>query len=79
MSAVFISYAREDKSFVRRLCETLKQRNRETWIDLEGIVPSAEWRQEIVTAIEGADAVIQIISPHSIGSEFLHRRTRLRS
>jgi hypothetical protein len=69
MASVFISYAREDKDFVQRLCAVLKQRNKDTWVDLEGILPSAEWRQEIVAAIEGADAVVQVISPHSVGSK----------
>ena len=64
MSAVFISYAREDKSFVERLCIRLEAEGRKTWIDWEGIPPSAEWLQEIFTAIEEADALVLIISPH---------------
>jgi hypothetical protein len=30
---VFISYSRKDKEFVRRLCEALKRRDREAWVD----------------------------------------------
>jgi len=69
MADVFISYAREDKAFAHRLCEALKQKNRETWIDAEGILPSAEWRQEIFGAIEAAGTLVQIVSPHSVESK----------
>ena len=36
---VFISYSRKDKEFVRRLDEELKRRDREAWVDWEGIPP----------------------------------------
>jgi hypothetical protein len=69
MSDVFISYAREDLQFVRRLHQSLQSYDRNTWIDWEGIAPSADWLQEIYSAIEGADTVVFVISDHSVTSQ----------
>jgi hypothetical protein len=69
MADVFISYAREDKDFVERLQKALKKDGREAWVDSEGILPSAEWLPEIFHAIEAAQAVLLVISPHSAASK----------
>jgi hypothetical protein len=69
MADVFISYAREDAEFVRRLNDALKARGKETWVDWESILPSAEWLKEIYAAIEAADTVLFVISPDSVASE----------
>lgn len=68
MSDLFISYAREDKEFVRRLHEALKQRGRQTWVDWEGIPPTAEWLDEIFGAIDASQALVFVISPASVAS-----------
>ena len=68
MVDVFISYAREDVEFVRRLHEALANRDRECWVDWEGIPPSAEWMAEIRTAIDSAEAVVVVISPDLVAS-----------
>lgn len=52
MAEIFISYSRKDRPFVRELCEALVTRERETWVDLEGIPPTAEWWREIDTDLE---------------------------
>jgi hypothetical protein len=66
---VFVSYAREDLPFVRRLTGALRARNREVWVDLEDIIPSARWMEEIRTAITEADAVAFVITPDSVTSK----------
>ena len=48
---VFISYSRKDKEFVRRLDEELKRRDREAWVDWEGIPPGDTWEKTIYGAI----------------------------
>jgi hypothetical protein len=60
---VFLSYAREDLSFVRRLTAALQERNRKVWVDLEDIILSARWMEEIRTGITEADAVMFVITP----------------
>jgi hypothetical protein len=47
----------------------LQARSREVWVDLEDIIPSARWRDEIRDAITEADAVVFVITPDSITSE----------
>ncbi len=69
MADIFISYARQDAAIVRRLHEALARQNRDVWVDLEDIPPTAAWLEEIRTAIESADSFLFIISPDSIRSE----------
>ncbi len=63
MADVFISYAREDKAFVRRLHDALAARKLDAWVDWEGIPPTADFLQEIRAAIEASDTVILVLSP----------------
>src|SRR6266516_4136110 len=66
---VFISYSRKDKDFVRRLDEELKRRDREAWVDWEGIPPVDKWEKTIYGAIEASNTFIFVLTPDSIASE----------
>src|SRR5262245_49398266 len=66
---VFISYSRKDKEFVRRLDEELKRRDREAWVDWEGIPPGDKWDKTIYGAIEATHTFIFVLTPDSIASE----------
>jgi WD40 repeat protein len=68
MDDIFISYSRKDKAFATRLHEALQARQREAWVDLEDIPPTAEWREKIHAGIEGARAFVFILSPDSMAS-----------
>ena len=68
MADVFISYSRKDKGFVRRLDEALKSRQREAWVDWEGIRPTEEFMQAIYRAIEAADMFVFVLTPDSVAS-----------
>lgn len=68
MADVFISYARVDSGFVRRLHESLEQADRDIWIDWEDIPPTAEWLKEIFASIAAADNFLFVISPDSCAS-----------
>jgi WD40 repeat protein len=65
---VFISYAREDQAFVRRVFDALKEFGRETWVDWDGIPPSAVWMAEVRKAIETGEAFVFVITPDSLAS-----------
>jgi WD40 repeat protein len=65
---VFISYSRQDSALVRRLHAALHERGRDTWVDWEGIPPTAEWLKEVFSAIESADNFVFVISPSSVQS-----------
>lgn len=70
---VFISYAREDEKFVRRLHNALLERGRETWVDWEDIPLTADWWAEIQRGIEAANTFVFIISPDSAQSPVCYK------
>ncbi len=69
MSDVFISYSRKDSDFTRILHQRLTEDGRDVWIDWEDIPATADWWQEIRTAIEEADVFAFVISPNSVRSD----------
>lgn len=69
MADVFISYSRRDSDFVRRIHDRLAETGRDVWVDWEDIPPTANWWQEICTAIEAADTFVFVISPDSVQSQ----------
>src|SRR5215211_8179611 len=69
MADVFISYAREDQDFVRRLQDALEAHNRNTWIDWKDIPLTAKWKEEVFSAIDQADSFAAVISPDFIVSK----------
>src|SRR5688572_4787743 len=68
MTQVFISYAREDTEFVRRIYDRLVEAERDAWVDWEDIPLTADWLEEAYTGIEGSNAFIFVISPSSVRS-----------
>lgn len=64
----FICYSRRDLEFASRLYEELAQRGRSTWIDLEGIPPTAEWWEEIQHAIREAANFVVVLTAEAVGS-----------
>ncbi len=69
MPDLFISYARGDGAFVDALIKGLHQRDLEVWIDRSDIPPTAEWMEEIIAAIEDANAVLVMLSEPWLSSE----------
>ena len=69
MTDVFISYSRKDQQFVRLLSAALEARQRDAWVDWEGIAPTAEWLTEIRAAIDAADTFLFVTSPDSLASK----------
>lgn len=69
MTDVFISYSRKDQPFVRLLSAALEARQRDAWVDWEGIAPTAEWLTEIRAAIDAADMFVFVMSPDSLASK----------
>jgi WD40 repeat protein len=69
MADVFISYAREDQEFVRRLQDALEEHNRKSWVDWKDIPLTAKWKEEVFSAIDNADSYAAVISPDFIVSK----------
>src|SRR5919112_1349158 len=69
MADVFISYAREDQEFVRKLQDALEEHKRNTWVDWKDIPLTAKWKEEVFSAIDQADSYAAVISPDFIVSK----------
>jgi hypothetical protein len=69
MSSVFVSYSRKDGDAVAAVVTALRAAGDEVWVDLEDIMQSAVWMDEIKTAIANADSVLFVISPDSVTSQ----------
>ena len=69
MADVFISYSRKDHEFVQRLHQALEAQGRQAYMDVEDIPAASRWRQEVAEAIEGANALVFVVSPDSVTSK----------
>jgi WD40 repeat protein len=68
---VFISYSRRgDTDLVDHLAAALAQRGQEAWVDRADIFPSSPWRPEIEQAVLEAHAMVFVVSPDSVASEY---------
>jgi hypothetical protein len=77
MLDVFISYSRQNLTFVNHLVEALVKSNKKLWFDqvkepLQGIPPGSKWWDEIKHGIATADNFLFILSPQSIASPYCH-------
>jgi hypothetical protein len=70
MPDIFISYAREDSTFVRKLVDALKAKERDIWVDFDDIPFASEWWKEVLEGIEGSASGIFVISTDSIQSQY---------
>jgi WD40 repeat protein len=70
MSGVFLSYAREDLPFVRRVHDALSAAGRDpAWDQDHAVVPfSSPYESEIAAAIAGSEKFVFVISPDSLDS-----------
>jgi WD40 repeat protein len=73
MNDIFISYAREDLVFIRRLSEAFKERSHTVWVDLDGLYVGEEYWPRIRDAIAESDTFLFVISPDSARSTFCRR------
>jgi len=67
---VFVSYARDDATFVRDLVDRLEQAGKTVWIDTDGIGDGEVFPEAIRSAIEQSDAFVFVITPTSVASRF---------
>lgn len=60
---LFISHSRVNSSAALRLCEELRKRHVETWLDVRDLQPAAEWEKSVRSAIQGASGFVFVIGP----------------
>lgn len=71
MKHIFVSYAREDKDFARELSRRLRESDRIPWQDLRNIRAGDYWQDSIDAALRNAEALVVIMSPHAIKSQYV--------
>jgi len=69
---LFVSYAREDRDAVQRLCAGLRLLRHEVWLD-DRLSGGQEWWSEILRHIQGCDAFVVTVSPGLLESEACQR------
>ena len=77
MSHVFLSYARRDQEFVDRLVTALERRGMNVWVDRDDIPGGAAWESAIGEALSVSSAVLVVLSPASVTSEYVPKELSL--
>ena len=70
MSDVFVSYSRRDTGYVASLAAELRARDKEVWVDTEGLADAEVFPAALRAAIEQADAFVYVISPEAASSRY---------
>src|SRR5690349_19366240 len=70
MSHIFVSYSRKDSEFAYQLVNRL-QRTYRVWLDKQGISGGTDWENAIRLAIQDCAAIVVILSPDSIISDYV--------
>ncbi len=65
---VFVSYSREDLPRVSELVARLREAGVSLWIDQSGIDAATLWSEQIVNALEGAKALLLMVSEAAVQS-----------
>lgn len=63
---IFLSYAHSDWDVCERIKEELEMRGYDVWFDKDKIRIGDNWRDEIISGIEGAQAMIACLSEKSV-------------
>jgi hypothetical protein len=66
---IFISYAREDQEFARKLTQSLSAASVEVWLDVVKIPVGAVWSEAVQEGLDASHAMLIIISPASMASK----------
>jgi hypothetical protein len=74
---VFISYAREDETFVLNLASALKARGIPLWLDQWDILPGADWNRSIDRALHESRKVVIVLSPAAVVSRQVRAEIQL--
>jgi hypothetical protein len=64
---VFVSHSRVNSNAAFRLCDELRKRNVETWLDVSNLMPGADWDQAVASAIQSATGFVFLIGPVGSG------------
>jgi len=71
MAQIFISYSHSDAEFAENLKHRLDQADFEVWMDEERLRAGEDWREEIDDAIGSAFALVLVMTPASMNSQYV--------
>lgn len=71
MSHVFVSYNVKDREQAKRIYDTLRKAKRLGWMAPFDIRPGGDWSQAIDHALRTAGAVIVVLTPNAVASEYV--------
>jgi hypothetical protein len=73
MAHVFVSYKRNtaNRRFVNKMTEYLTEAGFDSWIDTEELQAGEDWREAIDQAIREALAVIVVLTPDAVASQYV--------
>jgi TIR domain len=64
----FISYSRQEVTFVDSFSRELEKRGIRTWVDFRNLVPGHPWQPQLDEAVHNADVILLIVSKASMSS-----------
>jgi hypothetical protein len=70
---VFLSYTTADEDFAKQLGSHLSKRGCEVWDPSEQLFPGDNWSLKIGEALKQSKAMVVLLSPDSIKSEWVRR------
>lgn len=65
----FISYCREEVTFVDSLADELEKNGINTWVDIRDLVPGITWQKQLDDGVENAEAILLVVSKESMKSK----------
>ncbi len=74
---IFISHAKQDKTFVHRLYHELREKGYQPWTDEFDILPGQELAVEIENAINRSDIFLALLSENSVGNQYVKEEWNL--
>ncbi len=70
---VFISYSRQDRSFVERLSGELQLAGVHTWVDTQNISAGSNWQEEIERGLLQAEVLLYVASRQAATSQWIEQ------
>jgi hypothetical protein len=71
MPVFFISYKRENLTFAKEVKRQLESQGLLAWLDDDSMLGGDEWKQVIDNAIKECIAVIVVVTPEALGSQYV--------
>ena len=70
---MFISHAADDSAVAAALTRDLRKAGFEVWPDADSLAPGDNWALALGQALERAEAMVVLLSPDSVSSEWFKR------